>query len=233
MYRHVVIDEGQDFSPAMVQSLALTIPEDGSLSFFGDVAQQIYGRGISWRSAGLQVRATKEFSHNYRNSPQIADLGLAIADMPFFRDQSDMVRPTGFAAEGPPPTLVRFEDEATETKFVIEQARESARSGSTAVLVRRHADEGRFKRAFRDAQRLHRDLAVWLPDAGISYGVVHAAKGFEFDTVIVVGLSNDRWPEPQSVAGDGEDEALAMDGRLLYVAVTRARQNLILTYADR
>ena len=46
-YRHVVIDEGQDFSPEMLRSLATLVPEDGSLTFFGDMAQQIYGRRMS------------------------------------------------------------------------------------------------------------------------------------------------------------------------------------------
>lgn len=35
MYKHIIIDEGQDFSPEMIRSLAVAIPEDGSLSFFG------------------------------------------------------------------------------------------------------------------------------------------------------------------------------------------------------
>jgi superfamily I DNA/RNA helicase len=33
-YRHIVIDEGQDFSPSMLRSLALAIPESGSLNLF-------------------------------------------------------------------------------------------------------------------------------------------------------------------------------------------------------
>lgn len=48
-YRHIVIDEGQDFSPMMLRSLAAAIPTDGSLSFFGDMAQQIYGNRMAWR----------------------------------------------------------------------------------------------------------------------------------------------------------------------------------------
>jgi superfamily I DNA/RNA helicase len=48
--------------------------------------------------------------------------------------------------------------------------------------------------------------------------------------VIVAGLSAARWPEPYAVQGDGEDDARADDGRLLYVAVTRARQVLLMTF---
>lgn len=42
MYRHVVIDEGQDFSPMMLQSLACAIPKEGSLTFFGDIPRPRY-----------------------------------------------------------------------------------------------------------------------------------------------------------------------------------------------
>src|SRR6266852_122128 len=34
-YRNVVIDEGQDFSPAMIQSLTRAVPSNGSVTFFG------------------------------------------------------------------------------------------------------------------------------------------------------------------------------------------------------
>ena len=60
-YRHVVIDEGQDFSPMMLKSLAAAVPTNGSLTFFGDMAQQVYGNRMSWRSAGL--RAFKVFGN--------------------------------------------------------------------------------------------------------------------------------------------------------------------------
>ncbi len=231
LYRHVVIDEGQDFSPEMIRSLALAIPADGSLTMFADVAQQIYGRRLSWSDAGLQIDEPWRFEKNYRNSPQIAALGLAIADMPYYAGEPDMVAPAEFAAEGPMPVLVRFDSPADETAFVIEQARRAAESGSVAVLVRRHRDERPYRTAFRGGQRLHRDMAVWNPNPGISYGTFHGAKGLEFDTVILPRLSNEHLPDPVAVAALGEEEATAGDGRLLYVGVTRARQGLIMTHS--
>lgn len=229
MYRHVVIDEGQDFSPEMLRSLSLAIPSDGSLTLFGDVAQQIYGRRLSWRQAGLDVGPIWRFQKNYRNSPQIAALALAIAEMPYFADEPDMVAPEEFAADGPPPTMVRFSDPQAETAFVIEQAVAAAQTGSVGVLVRRHEDEDRFKRAFRRGQYLTPEMRIWRPEPGISYGTIHAAKGFEFDTVILPGLTATRMPDPIAIRVEGDEEASAQDGRLLYVAVSRARQNLVMT----
>jgi superfamily I DNA/RNA helicase len=149
--------------------------------------------------------------------------------MSYFRELPDMVAPTGFRASGPPPTLVHLDDVAAETEFVLEQAREASRAASVAILVSRHTDEDRFAARLPNAQRLHRYLNIWESGPGISYGTFYAGKGFEFDTVILVGLTADRWPEPRAVTADGLEEAEALAGRLLYVGVTRARQNLIMT----
>jgi superfamily I DNA/RNA helicase len=205
----------------------------GSITFFGDVAQQIYGRRLTWSDAGLDVDPADvwRFEHNYRNSPQIAALGLAIAAMPYFADEPDMVRPTGFAAEGPPPTLVRFSSAAEEFAFVVDQARRAGQTGSVAILLRRRTAVAAYRNRLRGAQHLHRDMGAWRPGAGISLGTVHAAKGLEFDTVIVPDMTAETWPEPEAVQSEGLEEATAGDGRLLYVAVTRARQNLIFTAA--
>jgi len=228
LYRHVVIDEGQDFSPEMIRSLALAIPNDGSLTFFGDVAQQIYGRAVSWRAAGLTVPRIWEFTKNYRNSPQIARLALAIADMSYYDDQPDMVAPDQFADAGPPPTVVQLGDSRAEEKFVREQALAAGRLGTVGILCRTDADARRIGRTLAGAQHLHSEMTAWRPE-GISYGNVHSAKGYEFQTVILVGMTQELWPHPKAIEEAGEEEATALDGRLLYVGVSRARQGLIIT----
>lgn len=228
LYRHVVIDEGQDFSPEMIRSLALAIPEDGSLTFFGDVAQQIYGRAISWRAAGLTVPRVWEFTKNYRNSPQIAKLALAIADMPYYDDQPDMVVPDQFADAGPPPTVVMLGDSRSEEVFIREQALAAGRLGTVGILCRTDADAMRIGGRLPGAQHLYSDMTAWRPE-GISYGNVHSAKGYEFQTVILVGVTDNLWPHPRAIEEAGDEEATALDGRLLYVGVSRARQSLIIT----
>jgi hypothetical protein len=230
VYRHIVIDEGQDFSPQMLRSLAAAIDPGGSLTFFGDMAQQIYGRQVSWKRAGLEVpNGVWEFRRNYRNTPEIASLGLEIAAMPYYGDVPDMVEPDEFEPSGPLPSLVRLRSFADESKFVIDAAKAAAKTGSVGVLMRRHRDERRFSKAFKGGQRLHKEMKTWDPGPGISWGTVHAAKGYEFDTVILVGVSADRWPEPEVVSVRGPDAAAAEDGPLLYVGVTRARRELLMT----
>ncbi len=58
---------------------------------------------------------------------------------------------------------------------------------------------------------------------------VHAAKGLEFDCVFVVGLEETLFPSGMSI---NTREELEEERRLFYVAVTRAKKHLWLTYAN-
>ncbi|HQC81566.1 MAG TPA: exodeoxyribonuclease V subunit gamma, partial [Accumulibacter sp.] len=59
---------------------------------------------------------------------------------------------------------------------------------------------------------------------------VHSAKGLEFDVVFITGLEQGLFPHENSV-NEGKD-GVEEERRLMYVAVTRARQRLYLTYAQ-
>ncbi len=58
---------------------------------------------------------------------------------------------------------------------------------------------------------------------------VHAAKGLEFDCVFVVGLEETLFPSGMSI---NTREELEEERRLFYVAVTRAKKHLWLSYAN-
>ena len=232
-YRHIIIDEGQDFSPEMIRSLASAIPEDGSLTFFGDVAQQIYGQRTSWRFAGLDVPQTWEFKENYRNTKQIARLGLAISAMPYFEGIADIVEPTSPRADGPLPTLLECDDRKQQIEVAVRVAKDSGRTKSVAVLFKNREQEGFISEKLPGhAKRLHRDMDSWSDGPGIYYGTYHSAKGLEFDLVILPFLEKDNLPDPDHIASHGEEDALTHDGRLIYVAVTRAKTDLLLLYSD-
>jgi DNA helicase-2/ATP-dependent DNA helicase PcrA len=61
----------------------------------------------------------------------------------------------------------------------------------------------------------------------IRLSTIHQAKGLEFEVVFVIMLCDGTFPSPRAIeALDGEEE----ERRLFYVAVTRARSQLYLTY---
>ncbi len=63
---------------------------------------------------------------------------------------------------------------------------------------------------------------------GVTLASMHAAKGLEWDVVFVVGLVDGVLPIAQSLA---RPEAVEEERRLLYVAVTRAREQLTLSWS--
>ena len=87
------------------------------------------------------------------------------------------------------------------------------------------------------------DLAAFLAHASLESGenqaaegmdalqlmTVHSAKGLEFQAVFITGLEEGLFPHEQSVM---EDDGLEEERRLMYVAITRARQRLYLCHAQ-
>src|ERR1700704_442402 len=87
------------------------------------------------------------------------------------------------------------------------------------------------------------DLAVFLTHAALESGenqaaegtdalqlmTVHSAKALEFHAVFITGLEEGLFPHEQSVL---EDDGLEEERRLMYVAITRARTRLYLSYAQ-
>ena len=230
-YRHIVIDEGQDFSPEMIRSLVQAADPAGSVTFFGDYAQQIYGQRMSWKSFGLRVRDVYEFKENYRNTAEIARLALAMSEMPHFRDSSDLVEPKDPIAAGPKPALVRCADRRAEVDLVVRQALALRRANTVAVLFRDRVTERLIAGQLRPATRLHRDLLTWDPSPGVFYGTYHSAKGLEFDHVLMPFCGTERLPDREVVEAFGRDEALSREGRLVYVGVTRAKSGLVITHS--
>lgn len=234
-YKHVVIDEGQDFSPTMLRSLTKAIPEDGSIIFFGDVAQQIYGGRISWRNAGFNIKDTWHFEQNYRNTKEIAALGLAISKSKYFQGIPDMVEPTSPKAEGAPPAVIKYSDELKEIQSHIERAKRESLTQTVGILVRDRETvdyiAALLKTSRVGVQILHGDMNGYDLKPGISIGTYHSAKGLEFDIIFLPYFNKERLPDPKRVVAlEDENEAMAEEIKLVYVAVTRARRGLIISY---
>ena len=93
--------------------------------------------------------------------------------------------------------------------------------------------EARGERAtvegFLERVSLNSDLDALEETGRATLMTIHSAKGLEFDVVLVTGLEEDMFPyKGMDLRGD---EELDEERRLAYVAVTRARQHLVLTYA--
>jgi len=116
---------------------------------------------------------------------------------------------------------------------VAEQAAELARNQSVAVLLRKRQVEKEFVRKLLQAgclvRRLRRDAKRWTFEPTVWVGTFHAAKGLEFDAVLIPRCDDDKMPDPHELAvSDNQDRTLSDEARLLYVGVTRAKSSLLL-----
>ncbi len=83
-------------------------------------------------------------------------------------------------------------------------------------------------RGFLEEISLLTDIDRWSEEAErVSLMTVHAAKGLEFDRVAVVGLEEGLFPHARSFE---DAEGLEEERRLFYVALTRAREELLLSH---
>ncbi len=74
-------------------------------------------------------------------------------------------------------------------------------------------------------------MALRRDDARLALATAHSTKGAEFDHVAVIGLDVGRFPSGRAVSeADDPDRALEEERRLAYVAWTRARRTLTLSY---
>lgn len=93
---------------------------------------------------------------------------------------------------------------------------------------------------YKDVGSLLSDLALQPPNESIvdvespgpedeflTLSTIHSAKGLEWNSVFIIYALEGRFPTMRSVASDEEVEE---ERRLMYVACTRAKENLMITY---
>jgi len=82
--------------------------------------------------------------------------------------------------------------------------------------------------ALVDDTALEPPESVVIDDASdrLVLSTVHSAKGLEWDTVFIISLAEGKFPVSQALPGEQWEE----ERRLLYVAATRAKKRLYMTY---
>lgn len=235
-YTHIIVDEGQDFSPMMIKSLVDAVANGGSFTFFGDVAQQIYGNRLSWRDSGINADKIWRFDVNYRNPATITTFAKDITESKYWQQDGDMVEATAQIAEGPKPILVKFLSKQHEMAWVIERAIATGKTSSTVIVCRNRADIDSFMKVLAikgcDATEINKDTPGFAHLKKVYLTTYHAAKGLEFDNVFIPYLTDDKLPDPDTVSSAvSKEEAYADEIKLLYVAVTRSKYGLYMTYS--
>ena len=247
-FRHVLVDEAQDLTPAHLQLLrALVEPGPDDLFLAEDSHQRIYGKKITLSHYGIQVRGrSRRLTRNYRTTRQNLDVAFGILDPGTYEDMEGQAEEHHYVSprSGPEPLLLHATDRADELgkaaellRVWLEQDRDSEDSApeSIAVLVRDRYQRDAVVNGL--AQHGIEVRAVDREAAGRGMPVVmtmHRAKGLEFRKVLLFDVSRNAIPRSlrdQQYSEADRDDALLRERSLLYVAATRARDQLAISWS--
>lgn len=242
-FEFAVIDEAQDISVAQLKFLAaLGADRPNSLFFAGDLGQRIFRQPFSWLSLGVDIRGrSRTLRVNYRTSHQIrmqADrlLGEEVSDVD---GNTESRRGTISVFNGPLPIIRVFDMRADEVAAVgtwlLQRVEEGVAPHEIGIIVRTQ-DLLRYARdAVTQAGLPFKvlDEHVETTSGQASICTMHLAKGLEFRAVAVMACDDEVIPLQERIesVADGSDleEVYDTERHLLYVACTRARDQLLVT----
>ena len=242
-YGAVLIDEGHDFEPDWYKLIVQMIdPVTNSLLVLYDDAQNIYGntnrRKISWKSLGVQAQGrTTILKLNYRNTLEILSVARVFAhDLLQSRSDDDdgvpLIAPESAGRRGAVPELVRTDTARAQLDVLVARLRDEHAHGrpySDIAVLYRNQWEGEKLHEILQRLDIPSRLAdnagkqtLFVVEDSVKLITMHSSKGLEFPFVIIPGLG--------SLPKEGQSEA--DEARLLYVAMTRATDRLLLIHHD-
>ena len=238
-YTALLIDEAHDFEDAWLQMAAqLVTPATNALLVLYDDAQSIYQkkrRKFNFASVGIQaVGRTHILKLNYRNTAEVLALAMhcaqgLLADRAETDDVMQSVLPASAGRRGPVPVLLLARHAREEAELIAERVAAALAvgraPGEVAVLFRTRERmavcAAMLRRQGVAVQSLGESKSLDWRHASVKLVTLHSAKGLEFALVVLAGL--DAMPR----ADETLDEAL----RLVYVGMTRATEELVLSAA--
>jgi DNA helicase-2/ATP-dependent DNA helicase PcrA len=221
LYRHLAVDEVQDFAPVEVQVLLDCLDAERSLTLAGDTQQHLaQGSGFtSWSAflAGLGATGAEveTLRVSYRSSREIVDFALGL--LGDLREDDD---PPEATRSGPPVEIFRFTERGACVAFLAEALRRLADEeplASVAVLTPDSETSALYHEGLAQGdvprlRRVERQDFTFAP--GVEVTEIEQVKGLEFDYVVVVDVTRENFP------------ARDASRRLLHVAATRAVHQL-------
>ena len=241
-YGAVLVDEGHDFEPDWYKLIVQMIdPHTNSLLVLYDDAQNIYGnpnrRKISWKSLGVQAQGrTTILKLNYRNTLEILSVArtfaqdlLASRSVDADGDGVPLIAPESAGRRGAVPELVRTDTARAQMDVLIARLRDEHAHGrpySDMTVIYRNQWEGeKLHEVLRNLDipsRLADKQTLFVVEDSVKLVTMHSSKGLEFPLVIIPGIGG--------LPKEGQSEA--DEARLLYVAMTRATEHLLLIHHD-
>lgn len=241
----ILVDEAHTFSPNWFKCCiaAHKDPENGDLMIVSDGSQSLYKRHkFTWKSVGIKAQGrTKRLSQNYRNTQEILSAAWSViqpiqVEEPEEETTFPIVKPSAALHKGKYPILHLTTSRAQEIEALLTQIQKLHANGyesrDIAVLYRyqTQADAHLLKRLRQQLDELSLGC-YWVTESKDSYNnyqegvrliTALSSLGLEFKAVLIP------WVQQFGDRHSMEPEKAALARRQLYVAMTRAQEQLYL-----
>jgi len=253
-FTNVIVDEFQDFSnPELRLIRALAAKGQNDLFVVGDPFQRIYrGRRLNFSSAGIDIRGrSRRLKVNYRTTEEIKKVAVSVIKGINFDDMDGGEETQqGYVSlmHGETPVYRLMDSPADEIDAILTYIKECTENDIKLEEICIAALSLGLTRDLQTA--MHQkgmDPYVWKNRGftgnrnGVRMCTLHSIKGLEFRVVIVMGVNERNIPSVASVEHPfptldkvEKNEYLMQFRSLIYVAITRARQSVLITgYGDK
>lgn len=244
-YGALLIDEGHDFEADWLRLIVQMVdPDEGSLLLLYDDAQSIYKKkkaiDFSLSSVGIQARGrTTILKLNYRNTNEILEFAYRFARHYLSPADSDddhvpLIEPHGSGRCGPAPYLKLCKSKDEEVQYIEHTLKRLSEKGmawremcvtcrskglATSVASSLEKAGVPVMRLIESTEKKNFDPS----SDTVKVMTMHSSKGLEFPLVVIPGVGQ--------LPGAHED--VASEAKLLYVAMTRSTDKLLLTASQR
>ncbi|GEM_PF-6364005 len=237
-YEEIVVDETQDFSSSAAKLLTdVADASESHLTFLGDTEQSIYGREFSWdRISHFLDDHEKIFLETNHRTPELV------------KSQAERISQ---GQDGPLPSadseednviLVECDGEDSVEQMLVNRVRIKDALGTErnriGVLCPRKKVAKKAMDTLKNADigvdyYKEGDDGLDFCDHSVKVCSVKSAKGLEFDEVILLRPERAYFPGQKSRSdyiGQDYDHRKQLQRRQLYVAMSRAKENVVIIY---
>ncbi|EKT62050.1 DNA helicase IV [Providencia burhodogranariea] len=231
-WKHILVDEFQDISPLRAKLLQALRQQNKQTALFavGDDWQAIY------RFSGAELDLTTSFEQNfglgalcaldttYRFNERIGN----IANRFVMQNPAQLDKPLNSLMKGNKKSVILLYENALE--LLLDKMSGYVTENETILLLARYH--------YLRPEILNKAKTRW-PKLNIEFMTIHASKGKQADHVVICGLNSGKDGFPavaresvmeQVLLPKHEEFEHAEERRLLYVAMTRAKQQVWLLY---
>lgn len=233
-YRCVLVDEIQDFGTTELQIIK-RLAKDNSNNFFftGDLAQQVYAKNHKIRNAGFNIlpEGYLQIVKNYRNSREILDAAYNMFITNVSRENIEsedfkILNPEYANFSSTKPFIRKGEFLIDEIGSAISYLKSLGEDGKKFCIAICGLGYFSINNLGKQLKLPILDGSLELRDSNIFLSDLEQTKGFEFDRMIILNVSENIFPNPTL-----PEEEVYRDICRLYVAMTRAKKELIISYS--